>query len=194
MATIQDILSEAVQRHQSGRLEAAAPLYALILKVDPSHADALHLLGMTRRSAGRWEDAARLIDRGLRVNGALGSRHAEFSEVLFHLGRFEAAIPALRETLRRNPQHALAFQMLGEASRRAGLATESLAAYRRALALQPDLGDSWYGMAAVVQGDAKTTMAAANRAAAALFARVVRLRPDLLFAWVNLAKIGRAHV
>ncbi len=52
MATISEALAVAVQYHQSGNLQQAEAIYRQILQVDPSNADALHLLGVIADQVG----------------------------------------------------------------------------------------------------------------------------------------------
>lgn len=185
MPTINDILTLAIQHQQARRFDQAATLYAVLLMHDPGQADALHLLGLVRQEQGRGETAVALMARGLRVNDSLASRHNDLGTALFNLGRLEPAAAALRQSLRRRPEQPAAWRMLGEARRRDGRGGAA-AAYRCAVALQPELADAWYGLGAVIQGDETVLMATANATAATLFLRAARLRPDLLFAWVNL--------
>ena len=44
MASVSETLELAVRHHQAGRLESAETLYHEIVRLDPRHADALHLL------------------------------------------------------------------------------------------------------------------------------------------------------
>lgn len=186
MATLQDLLSDAVQNHQAGRFDAAGARYVLILAFEPSHPDALHLLGAIRRWKGRLDEAARLMDRSLRVNATLMSRHADLADTLFDLGRFAPAAEAWRAALRLKPDQPSALWSLGEALRRSGQDPAAMQAFRRSVALQPDLADAWYGIGAVAQSDGGVLMARANGEAARCFRRTVILRTDAVLAWVNL--------
>ncbi|NUB16129.1 hypothetical protein GAY28_28485 [Azospirillum brasilense] len=53
MVTLRDALAAAVGHHQAGRLDAARPLYHSILRGQPGHPDALHLLGVLETPTGR---------------------------------------------------------------------------------------------------------------------------------------------
>ena len=56
-------LQKAVAKHQSGELSAAARPYRAILKRQPRHPDALHLLGLTARQNGDHVRAIRHIEK-----------------------------------------------------------------------------------------------------------------------------------
>jgi thioredoxin-like negative regulator of GroEL len=58
-------MQEAVALHQQGRLREAEKLYARVLKAEPEHFDALHLLGLAKAQGGQMGEASRLMsDKG----------------------------------------------------------------------------------------------------------------------------------
>ena len=59
---------EAAAFHRRGMLAEAEARYAAILRADPRHFDALHLLGILRQQQGNAAEAARLIDAALKLN------------------------------------------------------------------------------------------------------------------------------
>ena len=58
-------LQKAVAKHQSGELGAAARAYRAILKRQPRHPDALHLLGLTAHQTGDHVRATRHIKKAV---------------------------------------------------------------------------------------------------------------------------------
>ncbi len=54
---IEDMLRAALAHHRSGRPQAAASLCQQILRQNPDHADALHLLGVLHAQAGQFAAA-----------------------------------------------------------------------------------------------------------------------------------------
>jgi hypothetical protein len=56
-----DEFVRAVRHHQAGELDAAARYYEAVLASEPTHADALHLLGVVHHHKGQHTQAARLI-------------------------------------------------------------------------------------------------------------------------------------
>ena len=53
----EDILAEAVQHHEAGRLKKAEKLYRGVLKANPKNSVALNLLGVLNYQAGRHSKA-----------------------------------------------------------------------------------------------------------------------------------------
>ncbi|MBA4369820.1 MAG: glycosyltransferase, partial [Desulfobacterium sp.] len=65
------ILEMALQHHQSGRLEEAKQYYSEILQEDPRHSDAIHLMGLIAHQSGNHEEAVRLIQHAISLNGSV---------------------------------------------------------------------------------------------------------------------------
>lgn len=185
MPTVQDLLSTAVQAHQGGRPAQAAPVYGLILRIDPAHRDALHLFGVTHRQGGDPAAAAAWMGRGLRIDATLASRHADLGNALYDLGRFDEAAAAYRASLERHPDQPTLILVLGEALRRHGRNEAARAAYRRAVVLRPDLAEAWYGLGVIAHSDDTVLADATNREAIKQFRRAAMVRRDHLLAWVN---------
>ena len=57
MVSVAETLQKGLSHHQSGRLNEAESIYRNILRVDPEHADSLHLLGVVAHQRGRHEVA-----------------------------------------------------------------------------------------------------------------------------------------
>ena len=54
-------LALAVKQHQAGNLREAEDLYRQILRAEPRHGDALHLLGVIAHQVGRHDVAVEYI-------------------------------------------------------------------------------------------------------------------------------------
>ena len=106
--TTQQVLDQAVQHHQAGRLHDAEVLYRRILGADPANAEALHLLGVLAQQIGRGADALELIQRAIAIDpqgstyyGNLGivlvgrALHRRFSVVCGTLGLIGLALVVL---------------------------------------------------------------------------------------------------
>src|ERR1700682_6054026 len=63
--TINELFASAVRFHQSGQLQQAEALYRQVLEVHPSHADALHLLGILAHQTGHQQAAISLIRQAI---------------------------------------------------------------------------------------------------------------------------------
>jgi tetratricopeptide (TPR) repeat protein len=60
------VMQIAAEHHRAGRMAAARAMYQEVLELDPRHADALFLLGVLDRQAGRLEEARRRLSEAAR--------------------------------------------------------------------------------------------------------------------------------
>jgi len=147
-------LATALRLHQAGRLDEAERGYRLILRAQPEHAQALHLLGMIAAQRGRNEEAADLISRSLAREPGVAEAHYNLGVALQGLRRTEEALAAYRRSLQLKPNVAGTHLEFSTALQELGFADEALAAVERALALDPASASAWH-----VRGDMKTYVA-----------------------------------
>ncbi len=97
--------------------------------------------------------------------------------------RYDEAITAYREAVRRDPQNAVAQYGLGVAYSHKGADDQAIVAYREAIRLQPDNVDAYYGLGLVSErkGDNNEAIAAVREA--------LRLNPRLADGYYNLGMI-----
>ncbi len=109
-------LHSAVTHHQAGRLAEAAEIYRQVLEVDPTNADANHLLGAIAFQEGRFDDAIELIAKATAVKpdepnfninlgkALLGAGKAtEGAEALWKGGDFATAEAVCRKFIAASP-------------------------------------------------------------------------------------------
>jgi tetratricopeptide (TPR) repeat protein len=65
---LQAKFQQAMQYHQIGDLARAQTIYQEILAGHPKHADSLHLSGLLAYQEQRFETAAKLMSKAIRVN------------------------------------------------------------------------------------------------------------------------------
>jgi tetratricopeptide (TPR) repeat protein len=141
---LQTLCQQALALHRSGQLDQAAQLYDRVLRRDPKHADALHLLGMVQVQTGQAESGAALMRRAVRVNPAFQAAHAHLGMALWKLGRPEEALASYDAAVTLKPgdadSHSHRGIVLGELARH----EEALASQDLAIALKPDHADAHY--------------------------------------------------
>jgi protein O-GlcNAc transferase len=180
MATISEAIAIAIQHHRDGRLRAAEEIYRQILQVEPTHADALHLLGIVNAQAGNHQIAVEYIERALKVRPLWAEAQANLGNALRELGKPDDAVRFLQCALQLKPNYAEAQNNLGNAFEDLGKPDEALACYCRALELKPDFAEahSNLGNALKNHGDLDEALACYRRA--------VQLKPDYAAAHYNL--------
>ena len=91
MATIPEALAVAVRYHQSGNLQQAEAIYRQILQVDPSNADALHLLGVIAGQVGKHDLAVAYISQAIRLRPSDPVLHYNLGKALQDQGKLVEA-------------------------------------------------------------------------------------------------------
>lgn len=175
----------AVEAYDDGRFADSEAACRNLLKIDPKHTDALHLLALSLAALGSAE-AVEVLHRALAVRKkdpglwlALGNAEAR-------AGDRAAAADAYRSALRVAPVYVPAHISLGRLHFDEGRFAEAAAALRRALdmdrdgefAREPDLWDK-LGYALSRQGRISDALACYRRA--------LELAPKTLSALANLA-------
>jgi len=169
-------LQQAVDLHQQGRIAQAEALYQEILKVEPGHFDALHLLGVAKLQGGNPEAALELIGRAIRINSRNADALTNLGNALRELGRHAQALTCYERALAIRPDapeshynRALTLQELHRHE-------DAVAGYERALALRPGYIEAHYNRGVVLQDSRRP------EDAALAFARLLEIAPDCPYA------------
>ena len=178
-----DDLSEALQHHQSGRLDAAARLYEQILTRDGDDADALHLLGVVAFQRGDYPQAVERIGRAIALNPGAAPYYCNLAEAYRMSGQLDRAAACCRTALRLQPDYPEAHNNLGMARLAQGDAADAAEQFRAALRLRPDaaLFHNNLGNALRAQG--------ARAEAVSHFRQAAQLAPALAEAHSNLGQL-----
>ena len=94
--TLQQTFDLALQHHNAGRLAEAGKLYQQVLALEPKHADALHMLGLTAAQAGQFDVAAEMIGKAIAARPNYPEALGNLGNVLKNQGKLDEAIAAFR--------------------------------------------------------------------------------------------------
>ena len=133
---------EALALHRCGRVAEAEQIYDRIIQQQPSHPDALHMLGVMRQQQSRHEIARDLISRAISLNPTNAAYHNNSGAAVHSLGRHEEAAEHFRRALAISPAYADALANLGMAQMSLGRDEAALASLRMALELHPQHVDA----------------------------------------------------
>jgi len=134
----QNTLSLAVENHRAGLLSKAESLYQQILKADPNHPDALHLLGVVACQTGQYDRAVDLITKSLVLKHDHAEAHYNLANAFKELGQFDEAVVSYRKALAINPNYAMAHNNLGFTLNELKRFDEAITSYQNALSIQPN--------------------------------------------------------
>ena len=164
--SLQCAMQLAVQRHQSGDLDAAEALYRKVLSVAPQTLNALLNLAAVFLARGETKEALRFLDHGLQF--ASHDPHFRYvrAVALQNDGQLAAAIEDYRITLAAQPDNVKAIENLGVALQDLGAFAQAEQAYRQALQRQPDSKIAWCNLVAVLraQGEVERGLEAVGEA------------------------------
>jgi len=159
----------ARQHHRAGQLAEAEAIYREILAADPSHADALHLLGVLAGQTGRNEAAVDFIRRAIALRPDHPEAHKNLGVALKNSGQIAESITAYRQAIVLKPDYAEAHKNLGSALYQLRKFGEAIAACRQAIALRPDFAEAHSNLGAALRENGQPDEAiAACRCAIAL--------------------------
>jgi predicted TPR repeat methyltransferase len=169
--------------HQRGHLAEAASLYLKILAQNPTHADALHLLGVIELQRGNLTAALEGIDRAIALDPTKAAYFSNRGVVLQDLKRFDEALATYDRALALRPDNPEVLNNRGTSLRELKRFDEAFASYERALAVRPA-----YAEALNNRGNVLRDMKRLDEALAS-YERALALRQDYVDACSNRAGV-----
>ena len=173
-------LQTAIQLHQSGRLDEAGETYADILKTDPRHADAHHLLGLVAFQRAAFNEALDLIDKAITLHPQAAVYHSNRGRALKAVGENRAAASAFARALHLEPGVPETLSDLAGAYLDSGEPDTAMLFASRAVERGPDLAPAHYNYGLAAMGLKQF------RSAQLAFERAVDLAPDFASALFEL--------
>jgi predicted O-linked N-acetylglucosamine transferase (SPINDLY family) len=131
-------VQSGLEHHQSGRLDKANDDYQQALSLNPSHPDALHLLGMLAHQVGDNVLAEDLINLAIHGSPNFPNYHCNLGTVLQAQHKLDEAIISFRHAISLDPNNAIYHYNHGRALHAKGELLAAAASYRQALALTPN--------------------------------------------------------
>jgi tetratricopeptide (TPR) repeat protein len=183
MSTTTELLTVGIKHHQAGRFNRAEDAYQQVLRTDPDHADALHLLGVMAHQAGRHQAAVEKIRRAIASNPQSAAFHSNLALAYKALGKLEEAAGSCRRALECNPCFVEAHNNLGNILRMQGRPDEAVASYRWALQVKPGYAEAHNNLGIALKELRQFEEAAVH------FQRAVELKPDYAEAHNNLGSV-----
>lgn len=151
MAQVASLLVEAVRCQRQGDSARAEALCRQTLAIDPTHADALNLLGVLDFQAGRYQEAVASLGQAVGLRPENPAYHANLAQAYHAIGRHVEAVSQCREALRLRPTYPAAHNTLGNALLAQGQTAEACGHYEQALSQQPDFADAWNNLGSALR-------------------------------------------
>lgn len=188
MIAVAQIMQQAVNHHEAGRLAEAEALYRKVLEQIPNQPDVLCRLGMIASQVGRHEAALGLIQQAIANNPPQAAYHACLGQALLMARRFDEAEAALRQALALSPDNSDILCQLGNVARenqKLNLASEY---YRQALHIRPDNAPAYCALGLTYRSLGNFD------AAIDCYKKAIELKPDFIHAHTGLISMCSYHV
>lgn len=194
-SSIDQLLEEGVTAHRAEEFETATRRYRAILDENPNEPNALHLLGLLERRAGRFIEACTLLAKARDIrpdlpgmaNNITNLHRAASAQAydLFNARRFDEALSLLRALKDLDPSNEDIWLLLALCTLQNSLEEEAVDAFTHLLRLNPLHTEAWQNLGALLHrlGRKAEAYDAMRQASIA--------RPDLLDLWRGIAIASR---
>ena len=137
LPTAERAFEQALHDHLNGDWPAAQAKYHALLAAEPTHAGALHFLGVLLHQQGDLDEGRALVQRSLQLAPQHADWHNTWGNMLAAQRRDDDAAAAFMEALQRDARNADAWNNLGAVLLRTGRAQDAVTALRNAVELRP---------------------------------------------------------
>lgn len=179
----------AVALHNSGQPAQAQAAYQALIAACPTHAEAMHNLGLLFVQHGHVAPAAEWMRRAVETDRTQPIYLSNYGNVLQDLQRWPEAVPMYQAAIALNPQYADAHYNLGNAFMKLGQAQAAVECFRHAIALNPKWAEAYLNC-----GNAHDALGQ-HQEALQNYEKVIECNPYFSGGYINraniLTKLGR---
>ncbi len=158
---VQQLIQAALEHHRVNRFTYAEPLYRQALTLQPTNADALHLLGILCGQTGRSAEGVQLLDQACALQPTVPILWITLGNLLRESKQMDRAIAALQRALQLAPNSAQAHNNLGNVYVDQKRYPAAIEAYRAALRHDPRMDLAYSNLGVVFRAIGQTTEAIA---------------------------------
>lgn len=155
MASVNPLLTQALDHHQHNRLDQAKQTYLQLLKEEPNNSEILDLMGVLLNQQNLPEDSLSFFDDALVQDPTNPVYHNHKGNALCALKQFDLALHHFEQALTLNPQYAEAWNNCGNTYLRMKHYPQAIEHYQQAIELKADYADAQcnLGLAYCQQGE-----------------------------------------
>jgi tetratricopeptide (TPR) repeat protein len=154
-----EILKISMQLHSEGKLAQAENYLKRILAIHPTHAEALHLLGIIAYQVGKIKLSIELIKQAIKSNPNAALFHSNLAEMYRKLNEIDLSIQHGQQAVLLDPNLAMAWSNLGITYYDAKQYIQAENCHQRALAIHPQLNCSLNNMGSICKSMGQTKQA-----------------------------------
>jgi tetratricopeptide (TPR) repeat protein len=169
--------------HQGGQFARAQSLYEEILKLQPRHSDALHLLGLLAAQSSDPKRAVELIGRAIEIDPGNATAHCNRGSALQQLRQFDAALANYNQAIAIEGDFAGAYLNRGVVLQELGLLEAALASFDKAVEIKSDFAEAYFYRGNVQRGLQQFSAALAS------YHQAIAIRSDFVEAYGNRGNV-----
>ena len=173
------LFEQALTAHRARRLAEAENAYRQVLRAEPGHFPALHMLGFLKAQQGKYDEAITLLHKAVRADPSDLTALGHYAGALMAAQRFDDALAAYDRVLARDPRNFEGLYNRGVILSQKSALEEALASLDQAAQLQPGMAAVHYNRGSVLQGLGR------NNEALAAYDQALALDPDYAPALTN---------
>ncbi|MBN1910351.1 MAG: tetratricopeptide repeat protein [Pirellulales bacterium] len=181
--TLSETLASAIDHHRAGRFDSAETMYREILRQQPDHVDAIHLLGLIAHQVGRQQAALEYLTRAATLRPDVPELQTDLATAHLASGNAAEAASRCRRAVALRPDFAEAHCTLGNALSAGGELDEAAAHCRHAVSLRPENAEMQFCLANVLKRQGRLDEAVQ------CYQQVLEQQPDHVGALNNLANL-----
>ena len=187
MMTYTEALERAFSIYRSGNLQQAYDLTCQITSVATSYAHAFNFLGVLEHERGDIGKSLQAYDKAISLDSTQLEFYTNKGYALKASGRWKETQQIFLHVVEHDPTNKFAWNGLGLAYHYLDQEDKSLAAYDKALVLDPNYAEVYYnkGVSLKYMGDIKE--------AGVYYWRAIELNPRMHSAIINLAALHQEH-
>jgi tetratricopeptide (TPR) repeat protein len=161
LPTVQPLLDASVRERWNdygiglllqGDLKAAQVAFRKVMAMDPAYPDGPVNVARTRIQEGEVDAAIPLLEQALKLSPRLAKAHYFLGTALKTLGRYDEAVEHLNAAAEQYPRDRVVLNEIGRVYFFQRRFDEAIAAFKRALAVDPEDLDAHYNLMLAYQG------------------------------------------
>jgi predicted O-linked N-acetylglucosamine transferase (SPINDLY family) len=140
------LMEFAIAQHLKGDLATANEVYKKVLQFEPDFADAWNLTGVISYQRGDHDEGIKQIARAISLRDDVPGYYLNLATALMASKRAKEAEVCCRQCLDLDPNHKLAWNVLGNALHELDSVEEAIRCFERAIELDENHVDAWVNL------------------------------------------------